>query len=609
MAGEAGKKNRGQPSLGDMINQGLRQGKGESVSRIRILAPQVAAQIAAGEVITRPAAAVKELVENALDAGARTITVTVAEGGRQLIRVVDDGGGMSPEDVPLSLQRHATSKLSTEADLLGIATLGFRGEALPSIAAVSRLTLTSCPPGAPGGYRVVARAGEILSASPWPAPVGTQVEVAELFFNTPARRKFLKSPAAEQAQILEVLRHLALGYPRVHFTLSTPARKLLALPATASLRERVGGVMNPELAAHMLPLSLGQGPWQVTGLTTEPDFTLASTRFQVFLVNGRVVADRLLGAVLKEVYAGLLPKGRHPGAVVSLTLPPEAVDVNVHPAKTEIRFQDPGKVYPLLLTALRQALGPLYGPSPGYTVSWQPDLPPRAAESARPELFFRGEGPAAASPPPWPAAAAVPGPAPPPMPRRFRFQELTVLGQLAHTYIVAQGPDGLVLIDQHAAHERVLYETLKSRGPGAAKQTLLFPRVVEVNPAQADWVREHLELLAEAGVSLEPFGGASFLVTAAPACLANQDLEAVVAEAVETLAPAKSFSQPQEVRERALQFMACRGAIKAGEALTPEAITALLVQLDETPVSSHCPHGRPLWRLISYHDLQQSFRR
>ncbi|MGB8990722.1 MAG: hypothetical protein WCD80_01560, partial [Desulfobaccales bacterium] len=194
-------------------------------------------------------------------------------------------------------------------------------------------------------------------------------------------------------------------------------------------------------------------------------------------------------------------------------------------------------------------------------------------------------------------------------PRRFRFQELTVLGQLGHTYIVAQGPDGLVLIDQHAAHERVLYETFKSRGPGAAKQSLLFPRVVEVNPAQADWVKEHLDLLAQTGLILSPFGGASFLVTAAPACLASQDLEAVVAEAVETLAPAKSFSQPQEVRERALQFMACRGAIKAGEALTPEAIAALLVHLDEIPVSSHCPHGRPLWRLISYQDLKQSFRR
>lgn len=595
-----------------MINQGHRQGKGESVSRIRILAPQVAAQIAAGEVITRPAAAVKELVENALDAGARTITVTVEEGGRKLIRVVDDGCGMNADEVPLSLKRHATSKLQAETDLLAIATLGFRGEALPSIATVSHLTLVSCPPGAPGGYRLVARAGEIIAASPWAAPPGTQVEVAELFFNTPARKKFLKSKDSEQAQVLEILRNLALGYPQVHFTLSTPARTLLAAPAAASLTERVAAVFGPELASHMLPLSQGQGAWQVSGLVTEPDFTLASRRFQVFLVNGRVVADRILGAVLKEVYAGLLPRGRHPGAVVHLTAPPEAVDVNVHPAKTEIRFQEPGKVYPLLLTALRQALGPLYGESPRQMMSWRPEAAPRVMESARPQLFAR-ETPALGSAGPSPfiflEAPSVPVPGPAPAPREWRFQDLTVLGTLAQTYILAQGPDGLILIDQHAAHERVLYEALKAKGREAAKQSLLFPRVVEVPAAQADWVREHLTVLAQAGLELEPFGGASFLITAVPACLAQADLEAVVAEAVETLAPFKSSSHPQEVREQALQIMACRGAVKAGEILPPEAIAALLAQLDEIAVSSHCPHGRPLWRLMSYHDIRQSFRR
>jgi DNA mismatch repair protein MutL len=597
-----------------MINQAHLQGKKESVSRIRILDPQVAAQIAAGEVITRPAAAVKELVENALDAGARTIAVTAEEGGRRLIRVVDDGGGMTPEEAPLSLKRHATSKLQVETDLLAITTLGFRGEALPSVAAVSRLTLISRPPGAEAGYRLVAQAGEILEASPWAAPPGTQVEVADLFFNTPARRKFLKSQTAEQAQILDSLRHLALGYPQVHFTLSTPARTLLAAPAAPSLIERVAAVMSPELAAHMLPLGLAQGDWQVTGLATEPDFTLASTRFQVFLVNGRVVQDRILGAVLKEVYAGLLPKGRHPGAVVNLKLPPEAVDVNVHPAKTEIRFQEPGKVYAFLLTALRQGLGPLYGESPRYRVTWQPEPVPRAAENLEGDLFSRGEGAAAPGPvfpPSFPGgeAAPRPGPASHPGPRSWRFQDLPVLGTLARTYILAQGPDGLILIDQHAAHERVLYEALKVREPGVAAQSLLYPRVVEINPAQADWVRQHLDLLAQTGLKLEPFGGASFIITAVPACLASADLEAVVAEAVEALAPLKSFTEPQEVKERALQVMACRGAVKAGETLAPEAIQALLVQLDEIPVSSHCPHGRPLWRLLSYHDIRQSFRR
>jgi DNA mismatch repair protein MutL len=423
-----------------MINQGHQQGKGESVSRIRILAPQVAAQIAAGEVIIRPAAAVKELVENALDAGARTIHVTVEEGGRKLIRGGDDGCGMSADEVPLSLKRHATSKLAAETDLLAISTLGFRGEALASIATVSHLTLLSCPPGAASGYRLVARAGEIMAASPWAAARGTQVEVAELFFNTPARKKFLKSKDSEQAQILEILRGLALGYPQVHFTVSTPARTLLAAPAAANLIERVAAVWGAELAAHMLPLSLGQGAWQVTGLVTEPDFTLASRRFQVLLVNGRVVKDMVLSAVLKEVYAGLLPRGRHPAAVVHLSAPPESVDVNVHPAKTEIRFQEPGRVYPLLLNALRQALGPLYGERPREVVSWRPEPPPRAMESPRPELFPRMSPlPGRGEPPPFafPEAAMVPAPGAASAPRAWRFQDLSVLGTLAQTYILA----------------------------------------------------------------------------------------------------------------------------------------------------------------------------
>ncbi len=300
----------------------------------------------------------------------------------------------------------------------------------------------------------------------------------------------------------------------------------------------------------MLPLSFAQGAWQVTGLTTEPDFTLASARFQVFLVNGRVVVDRILGAVLREVYAGLLPRGRHPGAVVSLTVPPEAVDVNVHPAKTEIRFHEPGKVYARLQTALRQGLGQLYGESPGYRVTWQPEAPPRAAETQAAGLFPRvapgaGIGPAPGAGGrrffPGGESAALPSPGAHPGPRGWRFQDLEVLGTLARTYILAQGPDGLVLIDQHAAHERVLYEALKAKGPAAAAQTLLFPRVVEVTPSQAEWVKAHLDQLAQAGLTLEPFGGASFMITAAPAALAHADLEAVVAEAVEALAPSQKL--------------------------------------------------------------------
>jgi DNA mismatch repair protein MutL len=574
------------------------------MGHIRILDPQVAAQIAAGEVITRPGAVVKELMENALDAGALTITVEVEEGGRRQIRVVDDGCGMDPQEAHLSLKRHATSKLISETDLLNITTLGFRGEALPSIAAVSRLELVTCPPGAPSGFRLVVQAGEIKEASPWAAPPGTQVTVAELFFNTPARRKFLKSKDAEQAQILETVRHLALAYPQVHFTLITPARTLMAAPAHPTLRERVAALYGPELAGGLLPLDLGSGPFRVTGLISHPDFSLASSRFQVFLVNRRVVKDRLLAAVLKEVYQGLLPKGRHPAAVVGLTVPPEFLDVNVHPAKTEIRFQDQGRIYALLLSALRQGLGPLQGTGPRYTVSWQPQAPQVREESAATLISPQLPRPLISPGPP-----AGPGafPVPPLAPRDFRFQDLTLIGQLKHTYILAQGPLGLIVIDQHAAHERILYEALKSKG--APRQALLFPVVVEVSPAQADWVKGHLSELAQAGLELSDFGGAAFLLSGVPAALAHVDLEALVLSTLEALAPFKSHHQPQAVIEEALTLMACRGALKAGQPLSREEMQALLAQLDDLAVSSHCPHGRPLWRLIPYGELHQSFRR
>ncbi len=585
---------------------------------IRVLAPQVADKIAAGEVIVRPAAAVKELVENALDAGARTITVELEEGGRRLLRVTDDGCGMAPEEAPLSLKRHATSKLASEDDLLAVSTLGFRGEALPSIAAVSRLTLTTRPAASPAGLRLVVLAGEIEASTPRAAAPGTQVEVAEIFFNLPARRKFLKSKEAEQAQIVEVLRHLALAYPEVQFLLKNP-RTLLSAPGPQSLAERVASLYGPELAARLLPVSMGQGPLAVTGLITDPDFTLATNRFQVLLVNRRVVQDKILGAVLRETYAGLLPRGRHPGAVLAVKIPPELVDVNVHPAKAEVRFQEPGRLYALLLSALRQALGELAGRNPVYRVSWRPE-PLKAGEPAPAPAF----GVAPAAPPygprpwlPWSEAPRPEGPPPlapatpaaTPGPHPFRFRDLEVIGQLQNTYILAQAPQGLLVVDQHAAHERILYESLKAREGAVARQPLLFPRVVEVSPAQVDWVGANLPVLAQAGLELSPFGGAAFLLTAVPALLAQADPEALVAEAVEALAPLKGGGHPQEVAEQARLFLACRGAIKAGDPLKGEEMQALLARLDEIPVSSHCPHGRPLWRLIPYGELRQGFRR
>ncbi|MCL6621456.1 MAG: DNA mismatch repair endonuclease MutL [Syntrophobacterales bacterium] len=571
------------------------------MGRIELLEPATAAKIAAGEVITRPAAVVKELVENALDAGARHISIRLEEGGRRRLLVADDGGGMEPEDVPLAILRHATSKIRREEDLLAVSTLGFRGEALASLAAVSRLTLVSRPPGAAAGTRLVVRGGEVLELGPAPAAPGTQVLVEELFYNTPARRKFLKSKEAEQAAVVEVVRQLALGYPEVHFELATPGRTLVSAPAAAGLPERVAALFGPELAQNLVPFELEAGPLGTRGLMSGPDFSLASNRFQTLLVNRRVVHDRLLGAVLKEIYQGRLPRGRHPAALVFLRLPPEQVDVNVHPAKAEVRFREPGRIYSLLLAALRTGLGPLAGERPVYQVSWEPATLPRVAEAGA------GVGAPHLTATVLPFPEAIPSSRPAAELPGGRFQDLTLLGQLLDTYLLAQSPAGLVIIDQHAAHERVLYERLGEIRP--TRQALLFPRVVEVSPAQAEWVADHLEVLAELGLTLEPFGGASFLLTAAPACLAGVDLEAAVLEAVEAASPIKSGRDPEAVRQRARLALACRGAVKAGQTLSPEEMHSLLVQLDEVGGPATCPHGRPLWRLISLAELHHSFRR
>ncbi len=579
---------------------------------IEVLDRETASRIAAGEVITRPAAVVKELVENALDAGARHITVEIEEGGRSRIRVVDDGTGMTPQDAPLALLRHATSKIRREEDLLAITTLGFRGDALPSSATVSRLELITRTSGATGGWRIVAEGGEVTLSQVAAAPGGTQVTVADLFFNTPVRRKFLKSREAEQAQILETMRHLALGHTGVHFRLTAGKKTLLTAPAAQTLVERVAAVYGADAAQHLLPFALEGAPWATAGVVSIPDYSVASTRFQLLLVNRRVVQDRILAATVKAAYQGLLTRGRHPVVVVHLAVPPEQMDVNVHPAKTEVRFRDPGKVYALLLGSLRQGLGALAGETTRYQVAWQPGSLAFAQDPGAAPLVAAA-APVPQGPPPATGPESPLQPAPPasyqPQAAGFRFQDLQIIGQLQGTYILAQGAQGLIMIDQHAAHERVLYETLKAPPDGRARQSLLFPRVVEISPVQADWVGDHLELLARLGLKLEPFGGASFLISGVPAWLAEKDLEALVLDLVENLAPVKSQASPQAVEEEARTVMACHGAIRAGQVLAPEEMAALLRQLDGLQVSSHCPHGRPLWRLIPYADIRQGFRR
>lgn len=582
------------------------------MNRIGILPPEVASKIAAGEVITRPASVIKELVENALDAGARTISVEIAEGGCRQIRVTDDGCGMRPEEAPLSLLRHATSKLKDDTDLLHLTTMGFRGEALPSIAAIARLELCTRAPALELGCRLTVEGGEVRENSVWAGPAGTQISVLDLFYNTPARRKFLRSQAAEQGRILELMRHLALGYPEIHFQVQAQGKTLLQTPAHADLQERLAALLGLEWADQMLTLNMPGPGMRVTGLISSPDHNIATPRYQFLLVNRRIVSDRLLSGAMRQAFQGLLPRGRHPVFVMHLETGPEQVDINVHPAKAEVRFKDSGRVYALVLSAVRQALEPTQRPGrQEFSSQWisPPALPvqePRTTDlfPALPPLPM-GIIPTATPPP-----TALPAPESPFADAGWRFAELTVLGQLQGTYILAQAPEGLLIIDQHAAHERVLFEMLTSSPdqPGP-RQTLLFPLAVELDPAYLAWVETHLAELRDAGLELEPFGGNTFLVRAVPACLAQQDLQSLVPAMIADLAPLPPGPDDQQLRRRLHLTMACRGALKAGQRLSPEEMHHLLVQLDALAISSHCPHGRPLWRLLTMPEIRQNFRR
>ena len=359
------------------------------MKRIGILPPEVASKIAAGEVITRPASVIKELVENAIDAGARSISVEIAEGGCRRLRVTDDGCGMWPEEAPLSLLRHATSKLKDDLDLLHLKTMGFRGEALPSIAAVSRLEICTRSPELELGCRLTVAGGLVQENVPWAGPAGTQVTVSDLFYNTPARRKFLRSQAAEQGQILELLRHLALGYPEIHFLVQAQGKTLLQTPSHAGLRERLAALLGPEWAEKMLTLDLPGPGLRVTGLVSSPDHNVATSKYQFLLVNRRIVSDRLLAGAMRQGYQGLLPRGRHPVFILHLEAAPEQVDINVHPAKAEVRFKDSGRVYAQVLTAVRQALEPAQLPGrQEFASPWQatPIKPAPALQVQEPGL-------------------------------------------------------------------------------------------------------------------------------------------------------------------------------------------------------------------------------
>jgi DNA mismatch repair protein MutL len=594
--------------------------------RIRRLPETTANRIAAGEVVERPAAAVKEMVENALDAGARRIAVTLEGGGMDRILVEDDGCGMGPEDLALAVERHATSKLPEEATLFRIATLGFRGEALPSIGAVARLTITSRPAGG-DAHRIAVEGGRVADVAPASGAPGTRVEVRDLFFATPARRKFLRHPRAEAEHAIDAVRRLALAWPAVAFRVETDGREALNLPA-ADWETRIRHILGPDFAAAAVPVEAVTTVLDLRGLAALPSHTRATGAAQHLVVNSRPVRDPLLRVALRVAYRDVIEAGRHPAAALFLDIPPESVDVNVHPMKTELRFRDGDQVKSALISALRRALS--VGAGAAVAV---PSLPPsmRAAGFAEASLSL-------APPPAAPLVQRALGLAAPPPASRAIFEERASRGmdtpgaprevvverapdahplgravaQILDTYIVAEAADGaLLLVDQHAAHERLTHEALAAQlvEGGVRAQPLLLPAVVDLPAGEAERLLGAADLLARLGLEIEGFGAGAVLVRALPALLGAPDPARLLKDLADQLAESGDAAALRDRLDAAVARLACHGSIRAGRRLRPEEMDALLRQMEATPRAATCSHGRPTVLRLDAAALERMFGR
>jgi DNA mismatch repair protein MutL len=588
---------------------------------IRVLPETTANRIAAGEVVERPAAVVKELVENALDAGATRVSVTLEEGGIGRVVVEDDGAGMAPGELELAVERHATSKLPEEAVLFRIATLGFRGEALPSIGAVSRLLITSRPPDG-DAHAILVEGGRKGSVRPASGAPGTRVEMRDLFYAVPARRKFLRQPRAEADRALEAVRRLALAWPAVGFRVAVDGREALSL-APATRDGRVHDLLGPDFAAAALPVSAEAGALSLSGLAAQPAHTRPTGASQHLVVNRRPVQDRLLRTALHVAYRDLVAAGRHPAAALFLDLPPDAVDVNVHPMKTELRFRDEAAVRGLLISALRRALGVGAGGAavPGLSQpppAWRrPLLRPSGFAETQAAFAVEGATPAApAAAARLPLGFAPPRPAvvpPPPEPAPDDHPLGRPLAQVLDTYVLAEAPDGaLVLVDQHAAHERLTHEALRAQlleGGAVRSQPLLLPAVVDMPPAEAARLLAEAEPLARLGLEIEGFGPGAVLVRAVPALLGAPDPAPLLRDLAEELAEWEEATALDRRLDAAVARLACHGSVRAGRRLSPAEMAALLRQMEETPRAATCSHGRPTFLRLGPAELGRLFGR
>ena len=554
---------------------------------IRRLPDHLVNKIAAGEVVERPASAVKELVENALDAGAQTLTVDLRDGGTVLVRVIDDGIGMTADELPLALERHATSKLARDEDLDAIATLGFRGEALAAICAVSRFTLTSRARDAAEGLRLAGEGGTVKQRLAVPVDAGTSVEVRDLFFNTPARLKFLKSPATELSGSLRALTQLALAHPRVHLRVANNARAVLTAPAASDARQRVGALWGHEVAERLIAVDRSEHGVGVRGLVSPPDLTRGNRDEIVVIVNGRPVRDPALLQATLDAYRPLLPRDRFPIVLLAITMPEADVDVNVHPTKAWVRFRHPRLIYEMVAAATLSGL---------------------RRPAVIPDVELRGGDPVAAS---TPAASGV-------AEQVALFGVATavetrplfgrVLGQVQDTFVVSASEDEVFFLDQHVAHERVLFERLQQdlREGTPAAQALLFPEPLDLPPASSALLERWRAPLEHLGFAFEGFGTSAIVVRAVPTLLKGSEPKRLIEAAVD------EFGGPgagEPTLDRALAFVACRAAVKANMPLAREEMERLVVELSTTQTPYFCPHGRPIVSRVSLHDIRRELKR
>jgi DNA mismatch repair protein MutL len=565
------------------------------MNTIRILPEKVASQIAAGEVIDRPASVVRELIDNSIDAGADRIVVRIENGGKGLIKVSDNGKGMSRDDLLLCVERHATSKIETASDLFSIKSLGFRGEALPSIASVSRMKLTSRLKDRLEGNSLKIAGGKLTGIEETGAPVGTVVEAGALFFNIPARRKFLRAARTETDHIIDTFTRVALPFPGINFKLDDAGKTLMNLPAYDHQLPRLSALLGRKVSesiteaqerVHDLGVSVYLAPWELS--RTRGD------RLYVY-VNGRNIRDRLVTRAIIEGYGQRLMKGHYPQAVIFLEIDPSKVDVNVHPTKQEVRFHNSRDVFQAIVSTIEKTLGcsshSLYGQMPDQVPSFVSDVSEPFPEFSQPVLT-RG----------IPARAGAP--------EQSTISELPqIIGQLGNTYILCQVKDGLLMVDQHAAHERIMYENLK-KGFNTSRievQALLMPHKLELSAKEKRIVQEKGDRLSRFGIELEHFGGNTFLLRAVPALLENVEWDSFLSEFLAEL----EEGEPEDdiLLDKALTVMACHGAIRAGYRMTNEEITHLFCQLEEMDLPTNCPHGRPIFKHFTYYEIEKMFKR